>query len=142
MKRILVSVAMALVLFSVQAAYGFSSKGQDCSKCHTLKKDEAAGLLKSIIPNAQVLDVRTSPFKSVWELDIEVNGKKAILYVDLSKKFLFSGTLFDINAKNNLTQNRMEELNRVDVSKIPLQDAIVLGSKNAKNRIIVFDDPD
>jgi thiol:disulfide interchange protein DsbC len=33
-------------------------------------------------------------------------------------------------------------MNRVDVTQIPLSGAIVVGKKNAKRRIIVFDDPD
>ena len=35
----------------------FSTKGQDCSKCHTLKKDEAATLLKKFDQNIKVLGV-------------------------------------------------------------------------------------
>jgi protein-disulfide isomerase len=30
----------------------------------------------------------------------------------------------------------------VDVSKIPLDDAVVMGEKNAKYKIVVFSDPD
>ena len=33
-------------------------------------------------------------------------------------------------------------MTKVDVSKIPLQDALVIGDKNAKNRVIVFSDPE
>jgi thiol:disulfide interchange protein DsbC len=35
----------------------------------------------------------------------------------------------------------MLSMNRVDVSKIPLDGSIVLGKKDAKHRIVVFDDP-
>jgi thiol:disulfide interchange protein DsbC len=34
------------------------------------------------------------------------------------------------------------ELNKVDVSKIPLEDAIVVGKPDAKHKVIVFDDPE
>ena len=42
----------------------------------------------------------------------------------------------------NLTGVRYTDLNRVDVSMIPLDDAIVYGNPRAKHKVIVFDDPD
>ncbi len=134
--------ALMFFLCCPLVSHGFSSKGQDCSKCHTLKKDEAAALLKDVIPNVKVLDIKTTPFKAVWELDVESNGKKGLVYLDLSKRFLLSGALVDIKGKKNLTQEKLSELNKVNVSEIPLKDAIVLGDKNARNRVIVFDDPE
>jgi hypothetical protein len=55
MRKLLFSVVMALVLLPVSYSYGFSEKGQDCSKCHTLSKDEAANLLKDIGQGAKIL---------------------------------------------------------------------------------------
>jgi thiol:disulfide interchange protein DsbC len=146
MYKILLSLVVALLL-PLAHAYGFSTKGQDCSKCHTLTKDDAAALLKDIIQNVKILDVRVIPVKGMWEVDIEAGGRKAPLYVHFSKKYLLSGSLVSIADKKNLTQERAEELNKVvlskdDLSKIPLDDALVVGAKNAKHKVIVFDDPD
>lgn len=146
MYKILLSLVVALLL-PLSYAHGFSTKGQDCSKCHTLTKDDAAALLKDVIQNVKVLDVRVIPVKGMWEVDIEAGGRKAPLYVHFSKKYLLSGSLVNIAEKKNLTQERAEELNKVvltkdDVSKIPLADALVMGEKNAKHKVIVFDDPD
>jgi len=44
--------------------------------------------------------------------------------------------------RQNLTGQRFSDLNRVDLSTIPLEDAIVLGNRDAKRKVIVFDDPD
>ena len=143
MQRTLVAVIAAVVfLLPMSHSYGFSEKGNDCSKCHTLKKDEAVSLLKDLIPNVNILDIKTIPVKGMWEVDIESGGKKGLLYVDFSKKHLISGSILDIKAKKNLTQERISEINKVDVSKIPLGDALVMGDKNAKHKVIVFDDPD
>lgn len=143
MQKILIAaVAAAVLLMPLSRSYGFSEKGNDCSKCHTLKKDEAAGLLKELIPNVNILDIKTMPVKGIWEVDIETGGKKGLLYIDFSKKHLISGSILDVKAKKNLTQERLSEINKVDVSKIPLGDALVMGEKNAKHKVIVFDDPD
>jgi len=99
-------------------------------------------LLKERLPDIKVLEVRFAPIKGLWEVTIEKNGQKGIAYIDFSKKNIVSGSIFNIETKSNLTQERLIEINRVDVSQIPLDDAIVLGDKGAKYRVIVFDDPD
>jgi thiol:disulfide interchange protein DsbC len=126
----------------VSYSYGFSEKGQDCSKCHTLTKDEAATLLKDIGPGIKVLEILMSPVKGMWEVDVDAGGKKGLVYVDFSKKYLVSGSIIALQGKVNLTDDRFSELNKVDVSQIPLDDALVMGEKDAKYKVVVFDDPD
>jgi thiol:disulfide interchange protein DsbC len=142
MRRFLWVVVALLVLLSSAQSFGYSAKGQDCERCHTLKKAEAEALLKGGIPNVKVLAIKTAPTKTMWEIDVEADGKKGLVYLDFSKTFLFSGSIIDLKQGKNVTQERYSEVNRVDVSKIPLKDAIVLGNRNARKRVIVFDDPD
>lgn len=142
MRKLLFFVVMALMLLPVSYSYGFSEKGQDCSKCHTLTKDEAATLLKDIGQGVQVLEVLMSPIKGMWEVDVDAGGKKGLVYVDFSKKHLISGSIILIKDRTNITQDRFTELTKVDVSQIPLDDALVMGEKGAKYKIVVFDDPD
>lgn len=141
MRKVLLSAVLAVLMMPVAHAYAFSDMGEDCSKCHKLSKEDAVSLLKDF-GQINVLDVTTSPSKGMWEVDVDSGGRKGIVYIDYSKKYLFSGSIFDIKKKENLTQKRMEDLSRVDVSQIPLDDALVMGAKDAKYRIIVFDDPD
>ncbi len=142
MRKILI-LAMALsILQYASNSYAFSSKGENCSKCHTLKKEEAAALIKLLDPNIKILNIKLTPLKSLWEIDVESGGKKAVVYIDITKKYLISGQILDIKSKRNLTQESGETLNKIDPSKIPLNDALVLGDKNAKKRVIVFTDPD
>jgi thiol:disulfide interchange protein DsbC len=142
MKRAFLLFLVAFMLSAAANSFGFSTKGQDCAKCHTLKKDEAATLLKSFDQNIKVLGVGVGSVKYLFEVSIESNGKKGLVYIDFPKKRLFSGSLFQIQGKRNLTQERLSEINKVNVSQIPLGDALVLGEKNAKYRVVVFDDPE
>ena len=142
MRRIILFSTLLLLTFTVQNLYAFATKGQDCSKCHTLKKEEAAALLKKFDPNMKVLSVGKSPVKYLWEVSYESNGKKGIVYLDLPKKHVFSGSLLEVQSKQNLTEESLSELNRVNASQIPLKDALVLGAKTAKHKVIVFDDPE
>ncbi len=126
----------------VHNTYSIETCDHNCTKCHHLKNDEAQSLLKDVFPDVKVLGVRPFPFKGLWEIAIEGRGQKGIVYVDFSKKHIVSGAIFDLKTKANLTQERQIEISKVDVSKIPLDDAIVMGAKEAKHRVIVFSDPD
>lgn len=128
-------------------SHGFKAKGQDCSKCHSLSKEDALLLFKDLIPNAKILAISASPVAGMWEVDVDAGGRKMPMYVDFSKKHLFSGAVIVISEKRNISQERMEELNKIvlsknDVSQIPLGDTIVVGNKDAKHKVIVFSDPD
>jgi thiol:disulfide interchange protein DsbC len=141
LKKFLV-FSLFLCVFQANASLGFEAKGQDCAKCHTLNSDEARNLLKDIIPNLKILGVSPGPVKGFWEVYLESGGRKGLIYVDFPKKHFISGSLLLISEKKNLTQERLSELNRVDVSQIPLEDALVMGDPKAKIRIVAFDDPD
>ena len=95
-----------------------------------------------MIPDVKVLNITASAVKGLWEIGIETGGRKIIVYLDYSGKHLVAGNLFLIRTKTNLTQEKLQDLTRVDVSQIPLKDALVLGDKNAKYKVIVFSDPD
>ena len=129
-------------LISANGSLAFETRGQDCSKCHKLSNVEARDLLKDVIPNLKVLEVSLSPAKGFWEVYLESGGRKGLIYVDFPKKHFLSGNLISIAGKKNLTQERLSELNKVDVSQIPLEDALVMGDLKARIRIIAFDDPD
>ena len=137
MKRFFLLLLIVFFLVSLLYAQAFGEK-----EPRNLSIDEAMILLKSLDPNIKVITVQPSPIEGLWEVDIESGGKKLPVYVDLSKKYVVSGSIIDIKEKKNLTQDRITEINKVNVSQIPLGDAIVMGDKEAKYRIIVFDDPE
>lgn len=137
---IVVSVFLALSGYGVASA--FPQGDQDCLKCHTLSNEEAHKKLSGMIPDANILEVRPGAVKGLWEIAVQTGGKKVIVYLDYSGKHLLAGNLFSIAAKTNLTQERTQEINRIDVSQIPLGGALFMGEKDAKYKVIVFDDPD
>ena len=120
----------------------FEGKDQDCVKCHTLSSDEARDLLKGAIPDIRIISVKLSPTQGLWEVYLESQGRKGLIYVDFAKRHFFMGSLISIGERKNLTQERFAELNKVDVSQIPLSDALILGDQKAKIRVISFHDPD
>jgi len=144
MKKLLISaLTIGLAVFAgYQNASAYAKGEQDCTKCHTLNADQARDVLKEIIPDIKILEVKDSPISGFWEVAMESGSKKGIMYIDYSKKNLVAGNIFGIKTKTNYTQVSFEKINKVDVSQIPLDNALVMGDKNAKHKVIVFSDPD
>jgi len=111
----------------------------ECGECHKLTKEEAGKVLGKIADN--VVAVAPGPFPGVWEVDVVRNGKTYPLYLDYSLKYFFSGQFIRLSDMANLTGQRYQNLNRVDVASIPVRDAIRVGSKAAKKTVIVLSDP-
>jgi len=135
-------VAALLLFLAAPAAHAFTGDGCGsgaCTDCHSLTRDEAAKILGGNIDN--VLSVGISPVGGLWEVAVEKAGQRWPLYIDFSKEFVIAGQIIQLSTKKNLTGNRMMSMNRIDVSQIPLAGSIVVGSKDAKQRIVVFDDP-
>ncbi|MBI5286846.1 MAG: DsbC family protein [Deltaproteobacteria bacterium] len=121
------------LLATSHAFQGPPGCGQECSSCHTLTKDEAATILK-----AEVKDVRSGPVKGLWEVEGIQNGNRFIVYLDFAKKHLILVNRFiAVEAISAPPQFR-----KLDLSKIPLNDALIMGNPKAKAKIIIFDDPD
>ncbi len=98
-------------------------------------------IVKSLLPQTEVLEAR-----DIGEL-IEVvikdpNGAKQICYITPDGTKLIVGGAVISKDKVNLTQQRFEEVNRVDVSKLPLDDAIVIKKGSGAKKLIMFTDVD
>lgn len=142
MRRIILCLIAVAMMTTARSAASFPTREQDCSKCHTLKKEEAEVMLKTFNKNINVISVSRSKAKYLWEISYESEGKKGLVYVDLPKQHILSGTILDVRSRTNLTQEKMSEINRVNVSRIPVKDALVVGNKKATHKIIVFTDPE
>jgi thiol:disulfide interchange protein DsbC len=108
-----------------------------------LTKEEAKEILKKIAPDVNIVSVEKSAVEGLWEVAITGNaGNKGVVYLDSTKKFLIQGSIINLATKANLTKEKFDEINKVDVSKIPLENSLIVGDPEAKQKIFVFADPD
>ncbi len=110
---------------------------EDCTSCHKLDIDEADKLLKTDRFGAKVTGIKMSPIKGLWDITIEKDGKEMAAYVDFAKQYLVEGRFTPLESIG-----KKPELKKLDLSNIPLGDAVVMGDPNAALKVIVFDDPD
>ncbi len=107
-----------------------------------MTKEEAIEVLRVLDPDIKVLSVEHAPVEGLWEVAIDSRGGKGMVYIDFAKKNILIGNILNIATKTNLTKKKFDEINRIDPSLIPLDDALVMGDPDAKYKVIVFDDPD
>jgi thiol:disulfide interchange protein DsbC len=132
---IILLLATSTIILNIPDVFGAEESAK-------ITNEDAQNALKEVIPDLKIIDVRPAKIQGLWEIALEAKGQKGVIYLDSSRNFAVFGSVLDLKTKTNLTQERTSELNKVDVSTIPLDDALILGDKDAKYRIIVFDDPD
>ncbi len=138
--------AVLLFSFGFRNCHAFSGCEEGCEKCHSLGENEVRVILGKVkAADAKILRIQMSPVKGLWEVDIDDKGQRGLFYVDFSRRYVVSGSVIEVDAAINKTKERLDELNkdrRISPAGISLKDALVLGSANARRKVIAFTDPD
>lgn len=93
---------------------------------------------KKNYPDLPISAISASPFSGIYE--VYVGGK--IIYTDEAAKYLFFGNLLDVKNQKNLTEERIAELNKIDIKQLPLDQAIKYVKGNGERIVYIFTDPD
>lgn len=130
MKKLLLALIATTVLFGCNAnASGSTEKTPDQIK---------AELLKTIPGLTKIDSINKSQVSGIDEV---VVGRK-IFYVTTDGKYMFFGNLIDVATKKSLTEQRTQELSKIDWKQLPLDLAIKNVIGNGTRKIAVFSDPD
>lgn len=84
-----------------------------------------------------VESARTTPIPGIIELKV---GNQ-VVYTDANGDYLIEGQLLEVKSQRNLTEERLDEINKVDFATLPFKDAIVWKNGSGKRRLVVFADP-
>jgi len=145
---VLTGVFFLVSLLSAGDILAFGQGGCDgeCNTCHALTKTEARDIMKKLkIPDPNVRDIRMSPVKGLWEVSVDSQGKTGLFYIAFSKNYIVQGQIVEVATGVDKTAEQykvMQDSKKIDVSRISLTNALVLGDRKAKKRVIVFTDPD
>jgi thiol:disulfide interchange protein DsbC len=93
--------------------------------------------LKKRIPEASVDVIRKVPYGGLYEV---VVGSE-IFYTDDKASFLLLGSIVDMKTRENVTELRMRQLNRVAFDSLPLDQAFKIVRGNGSRRVAMFADP-
>ena len=145
-KYISISLILFLLILCCMVNPVFAGSSGKKKGCDTITPPEIQDILKNIkANNAKVLYVKKSPLAGICEVAIEIGGQINIFYFDIAKTHLFFGNLVEMKTMTNRTAQSVAEIQdkkRIDISKISLTAALVLGDLKAEKKVIIFTDPD
>lgn len=93
--------------------------------------------LSSKLGGRKIESVRKSEYVGLNE--VVYDGK--IVYVDDKMKFLFIGSMADLDSKENLTANKLAEINRIHFADLPMKYALKKVRGNGARTIAILADP-
>ena len=99
--------------------------------------DKIKAELKKVVSDAPIDSIKKTPYAGLYE--VVVGGE--VVYTDEKGSFLFLGNIIDINNKENLTETRMRQVNKIDFAALPFDRAIKIVRGNGARKIAIFEDP-
>lgn len=145
-KNWLISAALATVFSSglalaqqapATASAASESPASVAANDKAVTSDAVLQAFQKRFPGVPVAGVQPTPFMGLYEIRIGPD----ILYADADVKFVMQGSLIDAQSRTDLTAQRLEELNRVDFSSLPLDLAVKQVKGDGSRKIAVFEDP-
>jgi len=143
-----VILASALLFSPIHKVYCFASEGdvqKEKNACLAISDGELKGVFTKLnVPGAKILHIAESPIQGLCEIVIDNMGRMGIFYLDSDKKYLIFGSLVELTDMSDKTREsikKIQDKKRIDITKIPVDEALILGERNASKKVIVFTDP-
>jgi len=96
-------------------------------------------------PSAEILSVKQTPVNGICEIAVKDQSGIHIIYSDRMLDYILMGSLVETKSMSNITAQtaqKIQDQKKIDLSKISLSEALVMGDKNASKKVIIFSDPD
>jgi thiol:disulfide interchange protein DsbC len=102
---------------------------------------EVAAIRKSLeqkFPGADIKHVVKTDYFGLYEVMLD----DTMIYTDPKVAYVFVGSMYDTNSKQNLTDAHMRKLNRVAVDKLPYDLAFTRVKGDGSRKLVIFSDAD
>jgi thiol:disulfide interchange protein DsbC len=134
-----VHLALAALLLALPpAALAQDAKSNTARDAATRDTAAVKKLLEEKFPGATVTSVSKSPYFGLYEAQFD----DRIVYTDSKVTYVMVGAIFDANTKQNLTEARQRQLNRVAWDSLPLDLAFKRVKGNGTRKFAMFSDAD
>ena len=138
----LLAMTTALVAAIAAGAHAQSPAPAAPAASAVITTPEAAAIKKTLgekFPGAEIRGIaKTSYLGGLYEVQFD----DRIVYTDAKVSHLLVGSIYDVNAKTNLTEQRMRKLNRIASDNLPLELAIKKVKGNGEHKLVIFSDAD
>jgi thiol:disulfide interchange protein DsbC len=86
---------------------------------------------------AKIESIKETAFAGLYE----VRAGGDIIYTDKKGEFIVVGQLYNARTTQNLTKERLDEINKIKFSDLPLENAVKLVKGDGKRVMAIFEDP-
>ena len=119
---------------------GAEAYTQETVKPDVLAPEAAAvkKLLETKFPGAVISSVAKSPYFGLYEVRFD----DRLVYTDAKVTYVMVGSVYSADTKENLTEARLRQLNRVAWDSLPLQLAFKRVKGNGTRKMAIFADAD
>jgi thiol:disulfide interchange protein DsbC len=110
------------------------------ASCVGAQNSVEATIKKAVEPRlggAKIESIKETPYAGLYELRVAGD----ILYTDKKGEYLVIGHVYDAKSTRDLTRERIDEINKIKFSDLPLESAIKQVKGDGKRVIAVFEDP-
>ena len=129
MKKIQLLASLAGALLSVTLSLTACADSAEANIKKTLQKHLGAG--------TPIETISKTPYSGLYEVKIGAE----IVYTDAEGKYIFIGRVVEAESSKDLTEARLEEVNKIKFTDLPLDLAAKSVKGNGKRVIAVFEDP-
>ena len=112
--------------------------GQDAAQPLTPEAAAVKQAIQSKFPGAVVGLVAKAPYLDLYEVQFD----DRLVYTDAKATYVIVGSVYDANSKQNLTEARARQLNRVAWDSLPLNLAFVRVKGDGSRKLAIFSDAD
>ena len=103
----------------------------------TIEEKLKKTLTQRLGDGTQIETIIMTPYNGLYEVKV---GNE-IIYSDAEGKFVFIGRILDTETSKDITQARLDEINKIKFTDLPLDAAIKSVKGSGKRVIAVFEDP-
>jgi thiol:disulfide interchange protein DsbC len=98
-------------------------------------------VLEPKLGGAKIEGVQQAPVAGLWEVRVRTERGLRIVYTDAQANYVIDGSIHDVRANRDLTEERMRKLNAIKFDSLPLDQAVKVQRGNGKRRLAMFSDP-
>jgi thiol:disulfide interchange protein DsbC len=135
--RVLLAIA-ACVLLGADPAFAQTQSAAPQASAAAPELAAVKALIEAKFPGATVTNVARSPYFGLYEAQFD----DRMIYTDAKVSYVVVGAIFDAETKQNLTDARLRQLNRVAWDQLPLDLAIKKVKGNGARKLAIFSDAD
>ena len=110
------------------------------ASCVGAQNSVEATIKKAVEPRlggVKIEAIKETPYGGLYELRVAGD----IMYTDKKGEYLFIGHVYDAKTTRDLTRERIDEINTIKFSDLPLESALKQVKGDGKRVIAVFEDP-